>query len=211
MTTPRDLLVPALFLLMLAGYAREAQAQPPEAPRHTALWTEHRWALEGQIAPLMNSPVGIAGINLDYTLDPSVSLTAGVGVSLTSRSPQFSLMGRPRIFVGNLAFFGGIGLSAGRYVPVLQGLFQEGYYTEHAVNPALWLNTELGIENRHRDGISYRLSVGVSRLINSGSWECRSIKKGNPSGSWRSCSGSDFDGFPNSVMPYVSLAVGYFR
>lgn len=153
----------------------------------------------------------MAGINVDYVLDPSVSLTAGVGFSLTSRAPQFSLMGRPRIFVDGLPFFGGLGLSAGNYTPALEGLFQEGYYTAHRLNPALWLNAEVGIENRGKGGISYRFSIGVSQLLNTGSWECQSIEKGKPASQWESCPSFHAERFPITIMPYISVVVGVFR
>jgi hypothetical protein len=161
--------------------------------------------LEGQYGPI-GSPVGMFGINLDYALDPNVSLTGGIGMSWPPRS-QFSLMGRPRVFVSDLAIFGGLGVSAGSYIPIFQGFFQGGYYTEHGLNPAIWFNSEIGIENR-KDRISFRLSLGISQLVNASSWECRSIQRGKPANDWRSC-GSPQEGILFTWLPYFNITVGY--
>jgi hypothetical protein len=166
---------------------------------------ERPWTLEGQRGPI-GSPVGVLGVNLDYVLDPNVSLTGGIGMSWLPR-PQFSLMGRPRIFVGDAAIFVGLGVSVGPYIPLFQGFWKGGSYTERGVNPAVWFNQEVGLENR-KGRFSFRSAVGLAQLVHVFPTECRSIRQGKPASDWETCGSLD-DGWLSTRLPYLRFTVGY--
>lgn len=199
-----SLLAPLLGLtLALLGAPAKAQTQPDR-------WTSRPLAIEGQLG-VLGSPIGLAGVNLDYTpIEPlSVTLGGGAGGGKTL-APQFALMARYRFGTSeSTRWTVGAGASGGPFVPVLQGLFQGGDYTQERWEIAYWANAEVGLDIRTEGGVTVRPMLGFSYLLNKNDAECVKVVDGKEQGDYHSCASGPYKSSDGLLLPYLGIAVGY--
>jgi hypothetical protein len=128
--------------------------------------TSQRWAWAGHLG--LGTPLGFAGVAVEYTPVPFLTLAGGAGWG--NSGPQLAFMPRVRPFDDLLAF--GVGISAGPYGWVSCRLVCFGATSEKVWDRALWANVDLSFEGRSTKGVGWRWYLGGGRLLNPGSYRC---------------------------------------
>lgn len=161
--------------LALAGVSKVAAAEP--SPRPFEAWAQRPFAADLSLA--LASPLGIAGLSLEYAPIRQLSLGAGVGTGLWGA--QLAGLTRVRFYqTRHGAFFAGGGYSQGPYrqwetnryglLSVPQGFLsangEQGNPPGRWWKTARWLNLELGVEQRQEGGLDARGFAGVEVLLN---------------------------------------------
>src|SRR5580698_7812689 len=163
----------------------DAAPPPPPAPtavgpsdRPLSAWATRPLGLELHLG--FGTPLGFAGVAVDYALAPAVSVEAGLG--LGAAGPQGAVSARLRVptFSTRSAPYLGVGLSAGPFntpesLPV-DGGDGGGNPTFHW-NMAYWANFEAGGETRMPSNVTLRAYAGMGWMLNSGAGQ---VVESNP-------------------------------
>jgi hypothetical protein len=171
------LVAPALAAFAIAVVGPLTAAAQPQAqhagggsaaPHHPSedsirsRWAERPFAIELNLAPF-GSPVGAAGITLDYSVFPWGSIFAGAGLGIAG--PQFAGGMRLRLELTRW-FAAGISpsFSAGNFYP--HGPDLGDYGDQTIISPGYWINGELFADFRTGAGFVFRAFAGASWLQN---------------------------------------------
>ena len=149
------------------GDAASSEEATPAKPPVTwpDPWETNPFSLELQFG--LGSPLGLAGLALDYAVSPAVSLNAGVGVAASGFQGAVSMRVRLVRF-GHRAHFApfvGGGFSMGAHD---QGM---DIFSQNAGlhwSTAYWGNLEAGMELRFSPHFELRPATGVAILLNQG-------------------------------------------
>ena len=182
-------------------------ARPESNP--AVIGPPNRWqepvALEGHLGT--GTPLGLAGVALDVTPVPWLSLNAGVGAG--GSGAQFAGMARLRLAPAPVTGGIGAGVSAGRYAwdnqckvyygPCSAMLRMPDIY--RVWNPAIWGNAEFFLEGRTAGRFQWRVYIGLGRILNAGSSSCtwQSIDGQRPAG----CDGTPFLGYFGTALGFT--------
>src|SRR5262249_18823489 len=124
------------------------------------------------------APTGIAGGTVEIT--PAKWVTIATGTGIAPSGMQYAVMPRFRIVDGTMGYGIGIGVSEGAYQSVARyqqdswNLPNAGADSIKTWNHAWFGNVELSIEERHKDGLTWRIFAGAGRVLNASSYECAS-------------------------------------
>lgn len=191
--------------------AREEDQKVAEAssgPPVPDLFATRHLMLEASLG--LGTPVGIAGIAVDYSPWPFLGVNLGIGLGLAGL--QYGLTPRVRLFrAGNhtqVALYLGAGVSAGAYKQPSVSINLTSELDDAEPGPstptsrwsmAYWANAEIGVEIRKEGGPAFRPYLGVSRLLNT---QPSSVE-----------GGGDFNSSPPAPVEawqeYIGLGVGY--
>jgi hypothetical protein len=145
------------------------QRLPP--PARGAAWSERRLALEGHFG--MATPVGLAGITVEYSPLPVLALGAGIGTNFLGPEPAALVRVRPLDGVRD-ALVVSAAYSVGPYgfKPIsIDGSAGSGKGYWHA-NALQWVQGDIGWEHRSRKGLVIRIGLGLAYVVNRGALEC---------------------------------------
>jgi len=183
-------------------------AAPPEATT-AGLAPQNRWqrpvALEGRLG--LGTPLGFAGVALDVTPVPWMSLNIGVGQG--AAGGQYAGMARVRLAPAPVTGGIGAGVSAGRYRWTNQCSALDGPCSallqlpaiNRLWNPAIWGNVEAFLEGRSGGRFQWRVYIGLGRLLNASSSTCtwQSLDGQRPTG----CDGTPFLGYFGTAFGFT--------
>ena len=148
--------------------------QQPEDP-----WRDRPLAFFAHLG--LATPVGLAGIGVDYSLS-FLSVEAAIGSNITG--PQLALTTRFRLArIGaarTSAFYVGAGASGGPhfqneangdgvfsfFTGPLHSICDSCAEVDYRWDVAYWANVEIGIDSRATNGFSVRPYLGLTRLLN---------------------------------------------
>jgi hypothetical protein len=187
----------------------EKAADASSGPPVPDLFATRHLMLEGSLG--LGTPVGIAGIAVDYSPWPFLGLNLGIGLGLAGL--QYGFTPRVRLFRAGkhtqVALYLGAGASAGAYkqpsvnFDLFSSLDDGGDPGPSAPTSrwamAYWANAEIGVEIRKEAGPAFRPYLGVSRLLNT---QPSSVE-----------GGGDFNSGPPPAVEawqaYIGLGLGY--
>jgi hypothetical protein len=161
-------LSPALLFAVIATGATRADAQSNEPPPPDP-WAVRPVALELQLG--VGAPLGYAGLAVDWSPFPFISLNAGVG--LNDEGVQFAGSGRIRPFrfghTVRVAPYVGGGISAGPYAQRQTNIF-DGYFwaVQDRWDMAIWEYLETGVDIRFQPEFYMRPTIGYEGIVNQG-------------------------------------------
>jgi hypothetical protein len=154
----------------------EDTAEGPKT-RMGEAWATRPFSIELHLG--IATPLGLGGVMLEVAPVRWVSLGCGIGTNVVG--VEVACMSRVRAFVrAERAFNLGVGVSGGSYMqskptrygalaPLLGAMDSMGespWPSEYYWERALWLNAELGYESRHQSGGSFRVYIGLGKLLN---------------------------------------------
>jgi len=180
-------------------------AAPPEV-NPPGLAPPNRWqkpvALEGRLG--LGTPLGFAGVALDVTPVPWMSLNLGVGAG--GAGAQYAGMARVGLAPAPVTGGIGAGVSAGQYEWSNQPKAIYGHFSADLHMPsitrewnlAIWGNGEVFVEGRSGGRFQWRVYIGLGRLLNASSSTCiwQSLDGQRPTG----CDGTPFLGYFGSAF-----------
>ena len=196
------------FVVIMIGLAPRvtSAASPEDNPAVVA--PPNRWqkqlAYEARLG--LATPLGFAGVAVDVTPVPWVSLNLGIGQG--GHGAQYAGMARVRLATTPVTGGIGAGVSAGRYQWDNQC---KAYYGPCAAmdrwpvvtrtwNPAIWGNVEAFLEGRAAGGFQWRVYLGLGKILNAAASRC----------TWQSVDGQRPNGCDEShFLGYVGTALGY--
>ncbi len=183
-----------LALALCAGNAaaqdapaqKDANVATQDAAARKDVWSRPL-AVEGVLG--FGTPVGYAGVMLEYSPHPRFIASVGAGIgggtentdclksgySGVCEGPfsdrvQLAAMGRVRLFwVGSTAMTVGAGASGGGYS---WDEFTTDEPAHKSADRAYWANVEVGGEHRAQSGFSARWFVGLADMLNPGALHC---------------------------------------
>jgi hypothetical protein len=146
-------------------------------------WDRRPWAIELNLG--IATPVGVAGLMLDYAPLTSLSLGCGAGTNLffdtKMHGVEAACMVRFRALSDSqralaLGFGASIGPflktevfamgTLGPFLGPLTALREGPPPRERVWDAAGWLNFEMGYEKRTLEGVTFRVYVGVAHMLN---------------------------------------------
>jgi hypothetical protein len=158
----------------IVGVVSLAHADPPVTPA-PGVWDDHHIGVN--LALGWGTPLGAAGVAVDWTPIRWVSIEGGLGASRnwnlycwSGGSGQAGVMARGRLAYEGWGVSAGLGASTGGYHEQPSCPFENGNAWDWSA--ALWINAELAIEHRWSSGVGLRLIAGESRLLNPSSGVC---------------------------------------
>jgi hypothetical protein len=189
-----------------ADASEDETASDEEATRPPDPWATRPLLAELQFG--IGTPIGLAGLVIDYSPVPILGLNAGVG--LGPGGVEYAVASRLRVIRAgrrtHVALYLGGGLSGGAYnseyagpdiaVDGSQGNFENPVPHYH-FDTAFWTNLEAGVEIRFKSNLSLRPFAGAEYLLNPGDGTAVTGQRGDvpaPLGRW---------------LPYLGLAIGY--
>ncbi len=169
------------------------------------------WATQPIVAELqfgVGTPLGLAGLAIDYSPIPLLGFNVGVGLGLGGA--EYAFASRLRFIRAghrrHVAVYLGAGLSGGAYntayagpdiaVDGSQGNFEHPVPHYHW-DAAFWTNLEAGVEIRIASHLSLRPFVGAAFLVNPNAGVVVIGQRG------------DLPAPPERWLPYLGLAIGY--
>lgn len=181
-----------LAILLLSTTARAAP--PPQEPSNRWGWS----GVETQLSYV--GPLGLAGLAFNVTPHPVLTLNAGLGWMPTGLAWGGGARLRAPV-PADWAVAPSLGFGFSGRPHSYPGLLTDDEETgSKKWTMGLFMNSDLGIELRSSGGLSFRVFMGTSLLLNTGSYSCRS-SYGNTS----ACQGSGGEGF----QPYGGISLGY--
>jgi hypothetical protein len=181
--------------------ATDAEATKPPDP----------WATRPIVAELqfgLGTPIGLAGLAIDYSPVPILGLDLGVG--LGPGGVEYAFTSRLRVIRAgrrtHVAVYLGGGLSGGAYNSeyAFPDIAVDGSQTDsespvphYHWDAAFWTNLEAGVEIRFKSNVSLRPFAGVEYLLNPGNGVAVFGQRG------------DAPSPPERWLPYLGLAIGY--
>jgi hypothetical protein len=173
-----------------AGEAEESEAAPSSA------WSERPFALEGHVGA--GTPVGLGGVEFEYSILPLVAVGAGAGVGYGAKegtnSPRIAFLARARpLRTMNHALAFGAAYSGGAYRAPLVSEEYTPVYKSDWVN---WVQADAGWEWRSDVGFLLRLSAGFAVMLNPGNVSCFAVFS-------ERCESNDL-----VVIPTIDLGLG---
>jgi len=175
----------AIALALVLGAGSAAAEEVPPVPEASG-WSRP-FAVQGVVG--FGTPVGYAGVMLEYSPHPVfvVSLGAGIGSGTANTDClksgysgvcggpfvdrlQLAAMGRLRVLrLRNSALTLGAGVSGGGYS---WDEFTTDQPAHKSADRAYWANAEIGYEHRSRSGFSARGFLGFAGMLNPGALHC---------------------------------------
>jgi hypothetical protein len=179
--------------------APSATATAPPSP-----WATQPLVLEAQFG--LGTPLGLAGIAMDYSPVPILGLNLGVGLGLGG--VQYAFASRLRVVRAGrrkqVALYLSGGVSGGAFnteyetlVPVDGSQGGESPVAHYHWDAAYWTNLEAGVEIRVRQHLSLRPFAGAAFLLNPSAGTAVIGQYGEvpaPAERW---------------IPYMGIAIGY--
>ena len=181
-------------------------ASDEEATRPPDPWATRPIVAEAQFG--IGTPLGLAGLAIDYSPVPILGLDLGVGLGLGG--VEYAFASRLRVLRAGrrthvVVYLGG-GLSGGAYnteyagpevaVDGSQGNFENPVPHYHW-DAAFWTNLEAGVEIRFKSNVSLRPFAGAAFLLNPNAGMAVTGQRG------------DAPTPPERWLPYLGLAIGY--
>jgi hypothetical protein len=192
--------VPIAAVLLIAGTNGTAAAEEPPAyagvtvPRAPEAAPPHERRLTLETTFGLGTPVGLAGLGVDFALNDQFAVSGGFGVN--TDGPQYALMARHRWKLDKWSASVGAGASLGRHV------WQELVWDNPAQkrwDVAVWGNVELSAERRF-DEYQVRWFAGAGAILNRSDGKCVGDTVDH-------CERyHEHDGFAG---PYVGVALGW--
>jgi hypothetical protein len=142
----------AIALIALSALASASALASEPSPAWSDLL-----AIEGHLG--LGTPTGLAGLAVDFTLHPQVSLELGAGRGLVALQLAAMAHVRPFFITPNLAPGIGVGVSGGD-----TGTLKVQDFRELRFKQAVWLNGELFLELR-RGSFHLRPYAGIARRL----------------------------------------------